>query len=339
MIYQILTLFRDACLEHDIPAAQAHSKALPQSLELLPPATSTQLAVQIMCNDADYAVEPLRRTVVNIDDWIPGGFQALADTYEVHLPHVPPVVYEGVHLCVQDPITVTSMIRVRRCLAMADAGIVIDSASKISLADTIYSWVAIVTTYDMGQLCNLILDLTEASPDSKIGLQSTLIAETNTFNDPFRVSLALGTLYSIRIHIHRAPMSGVDIRDAAHHLMPLLEKYLKQSLVASNPEDLVKYDDAYLWMYYIGAHHEERVRLKLAQPSTPPLIGWFSGALRSHAKSMIIKTRDAARQVLEHFVHSAFLDPGLDTGWLDLLISDIDEQRQEGDLCYRSINP
>jgi hypothetical protein len=120
-------------------------------------------------------------------------------------------------------------------------------------------------------------------------------------------AISVTTLYCIRNIIQRAIYEGQDIRDASHVLIPLLREALLKALGALDADQCRIYRPALFWMYFCGAHYEERVDVGFAQPCDQPTNGWFRHMLVVTATQLNLMQWPEAERVLKMFIYTDLL--------------------------------
>lgn len=119
------------------------------------------------------------------------------------------------------------------------------------------------------------------------------------------VAIALTLCHCIKKGIFVCDVDGVDLTDVSQVVMPRVAKNLEIAMHAVTVDERVKYEKAWLWICFLGAHHEARIRLGIVR-KTGMSTGWFQEKVMQLTVGM--GWRDV-RGVLDKFVYVPFLKP------------------------------
>lgn len=77
---------------------------------------------------------------------------------------------------------------------------------------------------------------------------------------------------------------------------------MKVALKSATPAELAHYREAYLWIFFNGAHYEQRVKGENLRKYTGTSKPWFSEMLITHARLLGVTTWLDLRDLLKEFV-------------------------------------
>jgi hypothetical protein len=237
-------LFESECMAGDAVPAKAHAAMLmrfddPFGDDYLARAHDT---LTLMFNSAELACKTMQRTNIPFGAYTSA---RLTDFWTVCSPALPPSKEESdddVHPSVRHPVIRDIMGRLRYCMRIAETPIPMNTAVEKVRGNTIYGWLITRTLHDMGLLINLYFDLVEGKVPGQQLIEAC-------------VTLAL--LHMMRKSIHEAEVDGTDTREASHAILPRLRRGLEQAMSTLTKWERSHYDDALLWMLYLGALYEQ----------------------------------------------------------------------------------
>ncbi|KIX93252.1 uncharacterized protein Z520_11108 [Fonsecaea multimorphosa CBS 102226] len=300
----IRCLFETECMAGDTMAAKAHADIL---LRLPDPTTDERERIHhklIMMFDAtELACKKLERTVIPFGNWTAKVHERLWDLASPYVP-IPPIDVHNAHPCVEVPAHRDAMVTLRYCLWIAETPLPFETAQEKLKADLIFAWMATKTFHDLGNLINLYMDIME----EKISFRSEGHRLT-------QACMVLTLIYESRKCVHEAIIeNGADVREASHVIMPRLAQDMAAAMEILSPVESVYYQEAYLWMLYAGALHEQRQKGKMQRADSniklePIEEAWFTTTLAKHADLMKVTAWAAAKPILRRFLYDEHLGP------------------------------
>ncbi|OAP64137.1 hypothetical protein AYL99_00109 [Fonsecaea erecta] len=300
----IRCLFETECMAGDTMAAKAHADIL---LRLPDPLTDeverAQHLLVMMFDATELACKKLERTVLPFGSWTAKAHARLWAMASQFVP-IPPVYVHNAHSCVEIPEHREAMITLRYCLWIAETPLPFGTSEERLKADMIFAWIATKTFHDLGNLINLYVDIMEG----KILFNSEGHRLT-------QACMVLTLVYESRKRVHEAIIEdGADIREASNVIMPRLAQDMATAMEMMSPVECVHYQEAYLWMLYAGALHEQRQQSKMRWTSFNPKVEstekpWFTTTLAKHADQMNVTTWAEAKAILRQFLYDDHLEP------------------------------
>ncbi|KAK5045826.1 hypothetical protein LTR84_008919 [Exophiala bonariae] len=294
-VLQLYWLFRADCVLGNIATAIKHGKMLQYFLRETNVAMDHTFISYLIGSDTEIAAKTMQRTVLDIDYWIPSLFAPHWPLWESLLPEVSSGYIEAVDSVINTEPLLGLFYRSRRLLAIAEHPKckVKDPASAEALV--LYTWTRGVV--DLGHFINHYMDLAT--------LLETAGGEESLGEIGSQASISLAALCMMRWIAHTATINGVDLRDASGTIISHLQQRMEQVQSVCSPEELKRYERAYLWIFFIGALYYQK-KNKIDQW---PVKSWFHERLRSHARAMNIVAWPDLRQVLQNFVYSDHVEP------------------------------
>ncbi|KIV80114.1 hypothetical protein PV11_07636 [Exophiala sideris] len=300
LVQHVRYLLQAECQAGNIAAAKVHAAMLLQLPVCFQHGREhVHHIMMIMWNVTDLACKTLERPIIPFDATFTSGLALLWTVDPAEILQVS-TVDEEIHSCIASPIIKTALVRLRSCLSMVSRRISSATTADRIQGDILFDWIATKTFYDMAALINLYNDLTEEAvvPECEAGQRLT------------EACLTLTVVYMLRQCIHTAPVDGVDIRDVSHVIVPRLQRDLQKAIKLLTPAERIKYQDAYFWMFYVGALHEQsRVPLQVRAESAPETAAWFTNILVKQAYKLDVWTWNSAKSVLDMFVYDPELHP------------------------------
>jgi len=174
-----------------------------------------------------------------------------------------------------------------------------EEVSDGSSGDIIFGWVASRTLIDNGRLLNDYLDLKECGrkwPDLTAGILYT------------RAAMNLAMLFSMRTVGHVAWIQGVNIREASHLWAFQMHDMILKALQRSSPEELRQYQEAHLWVLFLGALFlQQQSSNQIYVPDLDQLR--YAELLVLECRTAAIKTWSRMRELLVQFSYCDMLSP------------------------------
>jgi hypothetical protein len=205
-------------------------------------------------------------------------------------------------------------------MALSDEIIDMEDPSEAEKADLIYRWATMITHHYSGRLMNHYLDIMEMVCDPRSTVMVGLY---------FEAAVALMALFCIRNYVQVAIYKRINLRDAGHVIIPRMQELLALFLEMTPPEDLHKYDEVLLWMYFGGTYYQERVRVGISTPGLPPCGSWFGDKLATQAMEMGVFTWDEARRLMKRFAYMDVLDPRPDEWYEQIVLPVVGSQKED----------
>ena len=170
-----------------------------------------------------------------------------------------------------------------------------------------FAYIAATGFIDLGQLNNMYLDLIEGA----------VFTEASVAERYLQAALVIALEYLARRVGHECIINGVDIRDASTELMTQLRFAAEFTWEASTPEELFEFQDAHLWVLYVGALDEQR-KMRMGRDV---VVLWFGPRQKSQALQTGVKTWSQMRCIAERFLYASFIDPDGSIWFEDLVNS------------------
>ena len=284
-----------ACIENNALAARAHAHALKISKLHLNSLSQVPLHLGLMYNDAEYALAQMRRTHLRPEDGVNQSVRHLWSEVEEMLLPIPG--WDRVPECIENNVLQMAMSRIRRILMVTDGGWAAYAHHGIDFADKAHGWMATRAAHDKGSLMNRCLDLLEYK-----ALTDEVTSDGRRYTE---VDIALRSCYTIKKSIFVYDVNGIDLTNTSQVVLPRVEEILKRAMLTATTRERVKYEQAWLWICFLGAHHESRVRLGIVKNSLMAS-GWFQEKMMELKGGMA--WRDV-KAVLDKFVYISYLEP------------------------------
>lgn len=298
LISHIISLFRAACKEGDIPAAKIHAgivRRLVDRVEVRDKHIQT-LFMTCMNNDGELALARMHHTFFDFQNWVTKQIRRFWDEAEVTKPPVPEED-KALHKSIQLDATRRPAIRLRHNLSIRSLKVNLNNPEDLDRTYAVYTNFSIYAQLDTGILLNIYLDLiTDQGYDHLKGGVRLIEA-----------SIALLTLHVLRRGIFEATVYGCDHR-SSHHIILInhLEGTMRRLMNEATEAELDQYCEALLWIAFYGARFEWRVNQKI-KGLTPPRT-WFAKLFVRQAQALELSDWFHARDIIRQFVFYEFLE-------------------------------
>lgn len=167
-----------------------------------------------------------------------------------------------------------------------------------------FLYCSIATNVDFCLLNNLYFDL----------MDGKVMTESSTCERMTQAALAVALLYLHRRLHGDITIAGMDRNDVSQILMASLQKSLRLALKFSNTDDRILYQEAWLWVSYVGALYEHQQGRKIKRQTFTPI-------LVSLAQSVDITSWSEMQSIAERFFYFALIDPE-QTQWFEALLAE-----------------
>lgn len=298
VLLHVLYLFRADCVMGDTEAATFHAQMLRPLIEAMEdPFQQAELLIIVLYNDCELQIAKMQRTLFDSISWIPNRLTNFWRKTELLLPDVGEE-YQYLHSSIDTFAVREAAIHLRRCLLIGRTPMRLRDPLTAKLGESMYNWMATITLCDMGILVAVHLDLIENMDNSwSIGKRYT------------EAALAIAVLQILRKSMHSMTVDNIaDRRDYSHIIIPKLRATLEKAQRSTTLEEQSYYQEAYLWMFYIGAHYEQRLRKKSRIVRTPAAEEqWFSGKFIEHSHALDFRTWAKVERILQMFVVNPYL--------------------------------
>lgn len=298
VLLHVLYLFRADCVMGDTEAATFHARMLRPLIEAMEDLhQQAELLIIVLYNDCELQIAKMQRTLFDSISWVPDRLASFWRKTEKLLPDVGEE-YENLHSSINTIIVREAAINLRRCLLIGRTPMRLRDPLTLKLGESVYNWMATITLCDMGILVAVHLDLTENAGDCwTVGKRYT------------EAALAIALLQILRKSMHSMTVDNIaDRRDYSHIIIPKLRATLEKAQQSTTVEEQLYYQEAYLWMFYIGAHYEQRLRKKFDVRRIPAAQDqWFSGKFVEQAHNLGFRTWSRVESVLKMFVVNPYL--------------------------------
>ncbi len=275
-----------------------HAGALETSEELTDLTQELLFRVQIMHTDSACAVVYMRRTFLQPDNAFLTKMYRFWEAAEPQLPPAPG--WARIPSCLNNYQIITALTRTRRSLLWNDAGLLVRTDRDKGEAQMVYSWVATAAVFNRGVLFNLYLDLMEGRSGEMSGGKRYTEA-----------AIALALCYIISKGILTLEINGVDWVDLTSVIMSRMRTAVAKAREEATDAEQRMYEIVWLWIYILGAQHEERVRTGLVRGSseTP---NWFGRRMRHQGMQLHAECRLNIVSLFSDFVFIRSLEPGVE---------------------------
>ncbi|KIW29613.1 uncharacterized protein PV07_05416 [Cladophialophora immunda] len=309
LVSQIVSLFRAACKENDIPAAKIHANIIQRLVDRVetPDLHIRTLFMTCMNNDTELAIAQMRNTFFDFENWVQKQIARFwVETPETHMPQLP-AEYKALHSSVRLHATRQASIRLRQYLFVRSTTVDLNDPEDLNRTDAVYTIFTTYSQYDSGALINAYINL--------IAGKGYKMKESLRY---IEASLALTTLHILRRGIFEATVYGCDHR-TSHHMITInhLEGTMQKALSIATTDELARYREALLWVFFYGARFEWRVNEKIKDIMPPRT--WFTKMFARQAEILELTEWPQARDTLSHFVFYEFLEPYLATWFAETL--------------------
>lgn len=313
VLLHIMYLFRADCVMGDTQAATIHARMLrPLIEEMEDPYQQAELLVIVLYNDQEMQMAKLQRTLFDPISWVPDRLTDFWRKTELLLPDVGEAYYKNLHGSINTMIVREAAIHLRRCLLIGRTPMRLRDPLTLKLGQSIYNWMATITLCDMGALLAIHLDLIEDT--------DSLLSIGKRYTE---AALAIAMLQILRKSMHSMTVDNIaDRRDYSHVIVPKLRSTLEKAQEVSTAEEQLYYGDAYLWMFYIGTHYEQRLRKHSdIVRSSESEEQWFSGRFIEQSRLLGFRSWSEVEKVLKLFVVNPYLYLGqsLETWFHDMI--------------------
>ncbi|OAL24653.1 hypothetical protein AYO22_05442 [Fonsecaea multimorphosa] len=311
LVSQIVSLFRAACKENDIPAAKVHANIIQRLVDRVetPDLHIRTLFMTCMNNDTELAIAQMRNTFFDFENWVQKQIARFwVETPEKHMPQLP-ADYKALHESIQLDATRQAAIRLRQYLFVRSTTVNLNDPDDLDRTDAIYTIFTTYAQYDSGALINAYINL--------IAGKVYKMEESLRY---IEASLALTTLHILRRGIFEATIYGYDHR-TSHHMITInhLEGTMRTALTFATAHELTQYREALLWIFFYGARFEWRVNQTIQDIMAPRT--WFTKKFARQAEILQLIEWPQARDILNHFVFYEFLEPYLATWFAETIAS------------------
>ncbi|OAL38504.1 hypothetical protein AYO20_02153 [Fonsecaea nubica] len=316
LVSQIVSLFRAACKENDIPAARIHANIIQRLVDRVETSSLhiRTLFMTCMNNDTELAIAQMRNTFFDFENWVQRQIARFwVEKPETHMPPLP-IQYKALHDSIQLDATRQAAIRLRQYLLVRSTTVNLNDPADLNRTDAVYTIFTTYSQYDSGALINAYINLIAGRVDG-IPAPCRLI----------EASLALTTLHILRRGIFEATVYGCDHR-TSHHMITInhLEGTMRKAMNIARDDTLTQYRDALLWIFFYGARFEWRVNQKI-KGIMPPRT-WFTKMFVRQAEILELNEWPQARHILHRFVFYEFLEPSVATWFAETLSGDTPAQ-------------
>lgn len=298
LISQVISLFRAACKEGDIPAAKIHAgivRRLVDRVEISDKHIQT-LFMTCMNNDGELALARMHHTFFDFQNWVTKQIGRFWDEAEVAKPPVPKED-KALHSSIQLDVTRQPAIRLRHNLSIRSLKVNLNNPEDLDRTYAVYTNFTIYAQLDTGILLNIYLDLIGENGYDHLRGGVRLI----------EAAIALSTLHVLRRGIFEATVYGCDHR-SSHHVLLInhLEETMRRLMNEATEAELDQYCEALLWIAFYGARFECRVNQQI-KGLTPPRT-WFTKLFVRQARALELTDWFQAREIVRQFIFYEFLE-------------------------------
>ena len=288
-------IFRTECINQNVPAAACHAKVLRSMFER--GYFTLQLLIQTLYNDVELAVKKMHRTFLDVDVWCPKVLANTLTTIEEYIP-----LFQMTPRHFHPTITYPGLLALwpRRHFFAVGAYENPFPARKWqerSIGDMAFVYIGLRNSMEHGQLINMCFDLLEGRVFQEAGASERYV----------QAALVIALLYMARRNARECFIGGIDIRDASDELMCQLSHSITLAWTDSSPGDMKRFEDAFLWMLYVGTVHEQK-----RQETGRAVAVWFEPRLRYQARLMAVSTWSQMEGIAEKFLCTPLIEPN---GW------------------------
>ncbi|OQU94628.1 hypothetical protein CLAIMM_00960 isoform 2 [Cladophialophora immunda] len=299
LILQIYWLYRVECISRNLAAANVHAGMLYRFIEELGEEDREFKYYMYLCMlflGVDMTIGSLKRGACDYGPYalvMASHLQREAAPYLEHLPsqykHPDPIVKI-------EPLR-SILVRARRLIALMQHSLPRETCGDASKRFIVSHCCVIQNYLDTLDLLYMYLDTLEGKNPY---LLETLGQEYT------HAAVALTIVLVSRNLVDVTAINGVNLRDASPVLIPRLRGVLELTFTLSNPLELTLYEEAHLWILYVGATHEQQ---KLRESRRTVTETWFSDMLAEKARALGVITWRSLNLVLEDFLYSDFMEP------------------------------
>ena len=310
LIHHVFWLCRASIDFDDLEAFEFHAKTLTRSVAkgFQDGIVEPFIVIQAASLDIYIAVKYMRRTFFDYE-WFGKAFNKYWLAVEPHLPPVPAAIVTKLHPCVKNKMLRQCFFEFRKACSYADSPRPDSSWGPPAQKRMTFGWFTTVSIYGLGQTIKVYHDLMDArGPNFSEG----------TIGDVTEAALALGLLYFHRAAGHGVSINGVDFRDASQYILSHLRQVLKVLFRNRKKDSLEEFEDAYLWLLYLGAFNE-----KSGIASSPgPAPTWFQSQLVTWAIETGKTSWNDLHSTLERFLTNDWSLP-VGSEWFEQLVEEL----------------
>jgi hypothetical protein len=344
LVAQIVSLFRASCKEGDLESAKIHAEIIRRLIDRVgdgqPPAGSSAavaaaaaadrrhlqvLFVTVMNNDTEIAVSQMRNTFFDFEHWVQKQLSKFwADTSEAAMPPTSSD-YRNLHSSIEVQSTRVACVRLRRYLLTRQTLVNLDDPHDLERTDSVLGVFIMYSLYDSGVLVNNYMDL--------VGGRRTVGGKSANSVQLLEALVALTTLHVLRRGIFEATIYGGDYRIGYHvTTVAHLQATARTALEVAPADELGRYGEALLWIFFYGARFEWQVAQKTKKDqdkgkATQKTKCWFTSRFARQTQQLGLTQWPDARRVLDQFVFYEFLEPDL-PAWYDEVVSGLEESNR-----------
>jgi hypothetical protein len=308
-------LFRTECINQNVKAAAFHAKILRCLFEQ--GHFTLQILIQSLSHDIDLAAKTTKRTFFDVDSWCVSALSPTLISIESNLPlfrREPPEFHPSIILPRLRPLWAA-----RHFFAVVADKTPFPAQrwGERSTGDLAFIYMTIRTFLENGQLINLYMDL----------IEDREMMSSEPFERYLHAALTVALIYMGRRNAHECYIGSVDVRDASQNLMRELRRalILSWSHIAPEYELSQVYQEAFLWILYVGAVNEKRMDI-----NGHPHPAWFCGRLCEQASACGVQSWCQMRTIAEQFLYTPLIGPD-GIIWFDSLLQAY-KVAQESDL-------
>ena len=303
MVYHIKSLFREASMDGDTRAARLHADCLNYLVGRLCAGTQpTHILIRVVLwSDAVPALIQLRRPVIDYDDWLPQLTTAIWK--DRRFEHSYWDITEDSPNCVHTGVLQKAFTHFRYALLMTERWIAASQAAQyVQHRERMFQWLTTKAEQHICRLLNLYFDLLQPDAESIFNL--------TTGEKCTEMGLILALLHLLQKGFHDVTLdNGLDIHESAGAVYQPLKAMMQLARIHWKQSERTFYSKAHIWLLYIGALCEERIRFSNPLKETGLAIedashGWFHKEFTQKALLMGLTNWDEVTTVLREFVCS-----------------------------------
>ena len=307
LITHVYWLLRASVYLKDENAIALHGKMLSRAVVkgIENGTVDMMIFIQATALDTDVSAKYMHRTWFNYS-WFA---KVCAQIWIAVEPQLPPIllkVFTDLHPNVTDEDLRQAFLQARHQNEYAERPPPDSAWGSPTQKKMAYSWFATKSLWGLGVAMKVFQDLKD-----DCGLAFT----SGTLEQLTQAALAVGLLFYNRAFGHVVLVNGINLRDASHVIIPQLKVVLEQIFESWSDDELQGFEDAYLWLLFLGAFHERR---SVSRSTVLPQM-WFQQQLVKRAVKAGKITWVDLSSILDRFLLVSWLEPH-GSLWFDRLV-------------------
>ena len=301
LVIKVMSAFAGSAVSANVNGARITLKTFTNLIERLPaPDRNIRWFRVTLWGDATSALLQMRRPLLDHKFWIPSMLNPVWTRGDALLSEIKPSG-KTLSTFVRSPALLEAFLFARKALEASRVASAPWRRPNIEQTDVICHWTKTKAEHYKCCLLNLYFDFIEHRPSANFHLTEA--------QRQMESALTLSLLYIIhRTYTDSLQDNGADFHESASIILPRLRSAIECAALTSSVSERRREQNAYFWIYYVGAYGEERVSRSgcgfnnLSQT-------WFHRKLARQGLQAGLYTWTQAQPVTEQFFFHSGLSP------------------------------